>query len=73
MRYGFYLPTPALAGRGAERRPFSGSSEQILDDIASFGRLGVSALIFDFRSESLGESLERMERFGPVIRQTASA
>ncbi len=66
-----YDPTQALAGRGAERRPFSGSSEQILDDIASFGRLGVSELIFDFRSESLGESLERMERFGSVIRQTA--
>jgi hypothetical protein len=30
----------------------------------------VSELVFDFRSESLAESLERMERFGPVIRET---
>ncbi len=28
-------------------------------------------LVFDFRSESFCESLERMARFGPVIRQTA--
>jgi hypothetical protein len=31
----------------------------------------VSELIFDFRSESLAESLERMERFAPLVRQTA--
>jgi hypothetical protein len=30
----------------------------------------VSELIFDFRSESLAESLERMERFAPIIRRT---
>jgi probable F420-dependent oxidoreductase len=56
---------------GGERRPFSGSGPQIADDIATYGRLGVSELVFDFRSESLAESLERMERFGEVIRQTA--
>ena len=31
----------------------------------------MSELVFDFRSESLAESLERMERFAPIIRQTA--
>ena len=40
------------------------------NDIAAYARLGVSELVFDFRSESLAESLERMERFGPVIRDT---
>jgi probable F420-dependent oxidoreductase len=63
-----YDPAQSLDGRGAERRPFSGSAEQIVEDIASYARLGVSELIFDFRSESLTESLERMERFGSVIR-----
>ena len=58
---------------GNERRPFSGSPQAIADDIATFARLGVSELIFDFRSESLRESLERMERFAPIIRQTVSA
>jgi probable F420-dependent oxidoreductase len=53
---------------GADRRPFSGSPQAIADDIGTFAGLGVSELIFDFRSESLGESLERMERFAPLIR-----
>ena len=54
---------------GAERRPFSGSQQAIADDIGTFAGLGVSELIFDFRSESLAESLERMERFAPLIRR----
>jgi probable F420-dependent oxidoreductase len=55
---------------GGARRPFSGSASQIAEDIAAYAGLGVSELVFDFRSESLAESLERMERFGPVIRET---
>ncbi|HMH76298.1 MAG TPA: TIGR03619 family F420-dependent LLM class oxidoreductase, partial [Candidatus Udaeobacter sp.] len=55
---------------GAERRPFSGSQPAIADDIGTFAGLGVSELIFDFRSESLPESLDRMARFAPLIRQT---
>jgi alkanesulfonate monooxygenase SsuD/methylene tetrahydromethanopterin reductase-like flavin-dependent oxidoreductase (luciferase family) len=51
------------------RRPFSGGPPQIEEDIATFARLGVSEIVFDFRSESLAESLERMESFAPVIRQ----
>ena len=57
---------------GGERRPFSGSAAQIADDIATYARLGVSELVFDFRSDSLAESLERMESFGPLIRQTVA-
>ena len=53
---------------GAERRPFSGSPQAIADDIGVFAALGVSELIFDFRSESLAESLDRMARFAPLIR-----
>jgi probable F420-dependent oxidoreductase len=65
-----YDPAESSLGSGAERRPFTGSAEQTAEDIAVFARLGVSELIFDFRSESLAESLERMERFGTVIGQT---
>jgi len=54
---------------GGGRRPFSGSPAQLAEDIAAFARLGVSEIVFDFRSESLAESLERMESFAPVIRQ----
>jgi probable F420-dependent oxidoreductase len=53
---------------GTERRPFSGSPQAIADDIGVFAALGVSELIFDFRSESLAESLDRMARFAPLIR-----
>jgi probable F420-dependent oxidoreductase len=59
----------AAAG-GAERRPFSGGPQAIADDVAAFAGLGVSELIFDFRSESLAQSLDRMERFAPILRQT---
>ncbi len=63
-----YDPGQGVDG-GAERRPFSGSQQAIADDIGTFAGLGVSELIFDFRSESLAESLERMERFAPLIRR----
>lgn len=60
------------ASRG-ERPPFSGTPEQIAEDIARFAGYGVSELIFDFRSEVLAESLERMERFGEVIHKAGAA
>ncbi len=62
-------PTATAPGR----LPFTGSADAIASDIAAFARLGVSEIVFDFRSERLDESLERMERFAPVIRQTAGA
>ncbi|MGH7367193.1 MAG: TIGR03619 family F420-dependent LLM class oxidoreductase [Candidatus Rokuibacteriota bacterium] len=65
-----YDPSQDVDG-GAERRPFSGSEQAITDDVATFARLGVSELICDFRSESLAASLDRMERFAPILRHTA--
>jgi probable F420-dependent oxidoreductase len=62
-----YDPGQGVDG-GAERRPFSGSQQAIADDIGTFAGLGVSELIFDFRSDSLAESLDRMARFAPLIR-----
>ncbi|HEX7213146.1 MAG TPA: TIGR03619 family F420-dependent LLM class oxidoreductase [Methylomirabilota bacterium] len=60
------------AGQGVdgdrERRPFSGSPQAIADDIGAFAALGVSELIFDFRSETLAESLDRMERSAALLR-----
>jgi len=52
---------------GVARRPFTGAADQIREDIDTFARLGVSELIFDFRSESQSESLDRMERFAQSI------
>ena len=60
----------ARAPSGA-RRLFSGTTDQVVEDIATFARLGVSELIFDFRSPTLAESLERMERFATTIMPAA--
>lgn len=52
---------------GLDRRPFSGTTAQIVEDVAAYGQLGVSDLIFDVRSETLSESLERMEHLAQDI------
>jgi probable F420-dependent oxidoreductase len=56
---------------GLERRPFSGTTAQVVEDIRTYARLGVRELIFDFRSDSLSESLERLEHFATVIKPAA--
>jgi probable F420-dependent oxidoreductase len=61
----------AVAPAGGDRRPFAGTTAQIADDIATYGRLGVSEVIFDFRSEKLAESLERMEHFAATVMPAA--
>jgi probable F420-dependent oxidoreductase len=53
---------------GVERRPFSGSAQQVADDIGTYEKLGVGELVFDFRSEHLNETLDGMERFAETTR-----
>jgi probable F420-dependent oxidoreductase len=50
------------------RRPFSGTPEQLLEDVDTYARLGVSELIFDCRTEHLPESLERLDRFAALVK-----
>ena len=64
--YDTSLTGAALDSDGQERRPFSGTGEQIAADVATYAALGVSELILDFRSETLDESLARMESFASV-------
>ncbi|MDP7453097.1 MAG: LLM class F420-dependent oxidoreductase [Arenicellales bacterium] len=52
---------------GTDRRPFSGSTSQVVDDIGTYGELGVHELIVDFRSDTLNETLERMAQFHEEI------
>ncbi|HYE92137.1 MAG TPA: TIGR03619 family F420-dependent LLM class oxidoreductase [Terriglobales bacterium] len=52
---------------GEARRPFRGTASEVRGDIETLAALGVSEMIFDFRSESLTESLERMERFADTV------
>jgi probable F420-dependent oxidoreductase len=53
--------------KGEARRLFTGGADAALEDIAVFQRLGVHEIVFDFRAPTLGECLERMERFGEEI------
>jgi probable F420-dependent oxidoreductase len=53
---------------GHARRPFSGSAAQVTDDINVYAELGVNELIFDFRSDDLAQSLERMEGFAGLAK-----
>ncbi len=48
---------------GGERKPFSGSDQQMAADIETFGWLGVIYLSLRLARPSLTETLERMERF----------
>ena len=75
ISYKVPVSDPALVAfyaKNGEKPPFSGTLEEIVEDTARYAKLGVSELIFDFRSENLAESLERMERFSAVIRQTGA-
>lgn len=53
----------ALPGPDGGRKPFSGEPGRIAEDIHAFAAIGVHELIFDFRGESLADSVARLERF----------
>ncbi len=57
----------AIADREGGRRSFSGRPADIAADIHEFAAAGVHELIFDFRSESLADSLDRLQRFATEV------
>ena len=56
------IPSP-----DGSRRPFSGAPEQIASDIRTFAAIGVHELIFDFRGQSILESIERLQWFATDV------
>lgn len=58
----FGTELPALAGDG-ERHLFSGSAEQIVEDIHALRALGVSAIDFNFLGSTVEKVLGQMESF----------
>jgi probable F420-dependent oxidoreductase len=50
-----------------DRKPFAGTTEQIVEDVEAYRKLGVSEIIFDLRRPGVAETLERMERFATEI------
>ena len=53
--------------KGEARRLFTGGAAAALEDIATFAGLGVHELIFDFRTPTLNECLDRMHKFSEDI------
>ena len=56
-----------IPDRDGTRRSFSGSADEIADDIRSFAAIGVHELIFDFRGQSIAESTGRLQRFAAEV------
>ena len=56
------IPSP-----DGSRRPFSGAADDIAGDIQTFAAIGVHELIFDFRGQSIAESVERLQRFAAEV------
>ncbi len=50
------------------RTPFIGSSEQIIEDIRAYQRLGVRHLIFDFPGSSAEAIVEQLHRFAEEVK-----
>ena len=51
----------------ADRMPFSGSANQLIEDVEAYRKLGVSHLSFDFRAATLGQTLDRMDWFARQV------
>ena len=49
------------------RMPFSGSTQQLIEDVETYRALGVSHLSFDFRRPTLTETMDRMEWFATEV------
>jgi probable F420-dependent oxidoreductase len=57
----------------APRTPFIGARDQIVEDIRTYQRLGVSHLIFDFSGASIEALLEQIRRFAEEVRAAVRA
>ncbi len=56
-----------IPDRDGTRRSFSGTALEIAADIRSFAAIGVHELIFDFRGETIAQSIERLQRFASEV------
>jgi probable F420-dependent oxidoreductase len=56
-----------IPDRDGARRSFSGKPDDIAGDIHTFAAAGVHELIFDFRGESIADSIERLQRFATEV------
>ena len=61
----------ASSDEAGNRRRFSGSPDAVLQDIQAYSDVGVTHLIFDFRSPHHAETEERMSRFSEQVMAAA--
>ena len=64
MKVPLYDTSLSSAG---DRRRFSGSPDQVLQDVKTYSDIGVDHLIFDIWGPDLSQSLERMEWFAQEV------
>lgn len=65
----FRAPLRFTDGGGAgSGTPFIGSRDQMVEDILTYQRPGVSRLIFDFGGPSVEAVLEQLQRFAEEVR-----
>ena len=57
----------ASTDAAGSRRRFSGSTDAVLQDIEAYSDVGVTHLIFDFRSPHHVETEDRMSRFSEEV------
>lgn len=61
----------ASSDDGGSRRRFSGPTDAVLQDIQTYADVGVTHLIFDFRSPHHSETEERMAQFSEEVMASA--
>ena len=64
----FYDDRRALLTGDGRRRLFTGTPEQIAEDISSFEDMGVRHLMLNFPGETMERTLDHMERFAVEVR-----
>ena len=63
-----HLDGEALLAANGDRLMFTGNPEQIAADIDAFARNGLRHIVFNFQSDRLGDTIERMERFATTVK-----
>ena len=65
---GWYDDRQAQFAPDGQRRPFTGTPEQVAGDIREFEGLGVHSLTLRFQADTLEGTLEVMERFTTTVK-----
>ena len=68
----WYTDQQALTLPNGQRRPLTGTPQQITDDIKGYQEVGVRHMMVNLQGETLAQTLERMQRFADRIMPLAA-